>query len=262
MPHVMRPLSFGEILDNAFTLYRRNFSVLFALALVPQLPVVVFWLLAPLLVGTDADAVNAATLLIMPYSIFAWLLMMGALTHATAQAYSGERPEFGAAVRRGLRRWLPLTVASLLAYLLTFIGFVFLIVPGLILLAMFFAIAPAVVLEDRGPTAAMARSRELSRGARMRILGALLVAWLITLLPAMAIWMAAGVSEAARVGAGGEIGEGGWFISMINAASSVIGAVTWPFIIIVTVLLYFDRRARTEAPDLEQAAASLQNSSA
>ena len=86
----------------------------------------------------------------------------------------------------------------------------------------------------------------------------LIVAWLITFLPAMAMWAVAGVSAQGRQAMLG-VGAGAvWITALIQACSAILSAVTWPFLIIVTTLLYFDRRARTEAPDLEEAAARLQ----
>ena len=36
----LRPLSLGEMLDGAFTIYRRQFASLFLTALAPQLPMI------------------------------------------------------------------------------------------------------------------------------------------------------------------------------------------------------------------------------
>jgi hypothetical protein len=47
------------------------------------------------------------------------------------------------------------------------------------------------------------------------------------------------------------------FTALMQAASTALSAITWPFLACVSLLLYYDRRARTEAPDLESALASL-----
>jgi hypothetical protein len=258
-----RAFSFGELLDAAFTLYRNNFVVFFGTALVPQLPLIVFWLLLPLLFGAvlPGNVEGLASLLTTPYSLFATVLMYGAVTHAAARAYAGEDVSIGESLVRGLHRWVAVGVATLLSILMVFAGLFLLIVPGLILLAMFFAVAPVTVVEERGPIDALGRSRRLSKDARMRILGVLLVAWLITLLPAMAMWVVAGVGAGAAVIAGGDpaalSGNTAWVMAVLQATSSVLTALTWPFLITATLLLYYDRRARTEAPDLEAAAAAL-----
>jgi hypothetical protein len=256
----MRALSFEQILDNAFSLYGRNFAPLFGMTLVPQLPIALFWLLLPVLMpGTTVESMTMMSLLLAPYSLFAAVLTFNALTYAGAEAREGRRPAIGESLKAGLRRWLPAALAAVLSYGAILLGFVLLIVPGLILLAMFFAIFPAVVLEDRGAVAAMGRSRALSKGARLRILGVMLVAWLITFVPTVAMAALAGASAGMSVltepAAGGDV----WVSAVMHAVSAIVSAVTWPFLMLVTLLQYFDRRARTEAPDLEAAAADLGN---
>jgi len=263
MHATMRPLGFGEILDGAFTLLRRNFSALFGMALLPQIPIILFWLIAPALIDPVAEGevfLSAAPLLLSPYSIFASLLIMGALTHAADVAYRGDRPGISSSLGRGLRRFLPLLVVSVLAWLAMVVGFLLLVIPGLIVIAMYFAAYAAVVIEQRGPLDALGRSQRLSKGARMRILGVVGIAVLITYLPLMAMWMFAGVSIGigAALSAAAASGTSVWLMSLMQACTIVIGAVTMPFLINVTVLLYYDRRARTEAPDLESAVAALQ----
>jgi hypothetical protein len=260
MREVLRPLSFGELLDGAFTLYRRNFAVLFGIALLLQVPVIVFWLLVPVMLqGAGETAITVVPLLLTPYTMFAFVLGMGALTAAAATAYGGEEPGIGASLRHGLRRWLPLAVVLLITFPLIFAGLAVLVVPGLVLLAMWFATYPVIVVEGRGPLAALGRSRKLSQGGRMRILGVTLVAWLITMLPSLAIMMFIGAGAGAQAVMSGDPTalQGLWVTSLMQAASSIGSALTMPFLLIVTLLLYYDRRARTEAPDLESAAESL-----
>ena len=258
MTNVLRPLSFSEVLDTSFDLYRGNFAVMFGLTLVPQIPVILFWLAAPLLVGNDIETMQLASLLIMPYSLLVMVLLMASLTDAAGRAYGGERPTIGGSLGRGVRKLIPMAVASFIFGLFFSIGLLFLIVPGVILFTMWFCVSQAIMLEDRGPIDALGRSRQLSRGARLKILGAMIVAWIITILPAIALWAVAGVSPQGRDAMLGVGDSAAWITGLIQACSTVLSAVTWPFLVIVTTLLYFDRRARTEAPDLEAAAARLQ----
>lgn len=263
MHETMRPLGFGETLDGAFTLLRRNFSVLFLIALLPQIPVVLFWLIGPAVVGPVEDgavALQAASLLFSPYSLCATILIMGALTYAAATAYRGDTPRIGESLGRGVRRLIPLIVVSIISWLMVIFGLVLLIVPGLIVAAMYFAVYPAIMMEDSGPIEALGRSRSLSRGAKGRILGLIVVALLITYLPVMALGMIAGVGMGvtAALSAASFAGTDLWLMGLMQAGSVVLSSITTPFLISVIVLLYYDRRARTEAPDLESAVAALQ----
>ncbi|MGH7448694.1 MAG: hypothetical protein ACRELT_14080 [Longimicrobiales bacterium] len=264
MYETMRPLSFGETLDGAFTLLRRNFSAFFGVALLPQIPVILFWLLLPAVMGPADDAapvLGAAPMLLAPYSLLVSFLVMGALTHAAGVAYGGERPRIKTSLGQGLRRFLPIAAVTVIAWVLIGLGLLLLIVPGLLLMAMYFAVYAAVMIEGRGPLNALGRSRRLSRGARARILGVLIVAFLIAYLPIMAMVMFMGVSVGvtAAVSAASVAGTSVWLVALMQACSVIVAAVTTPFLILVSVLLYYDRRARTEAPDLESAVAALQD---
>jgi hypothetical protein len=258
-----RALTFGEILDGSFTLYRRNFASFFLVALVPQVPLVLYWLLISGWAAADPSGIlmPLASVIVFPYTVFASILVVGALTESVGRAYRGENPEMKEMLRAGLSRWFPVAGAAILAGIMVFWGFIFLIIPGLFLMALLFAVIPSVVLEDRGPIDALSRSRELSRGGRLRILGALFVAWLITFVPIMAVWGVVGVIVGAIALTTGEVSALGGAVhleGLAQAFSSLVSALTWPFFIGVTVLLYIDRRARTEAPDLEAALDSLQ----
>lgn len=264
MHETMRPLGFGDTLDGAFTLLRRHFSVFFAVALLPQIPLMLFWLIAPAALGDVSDGsvlLDAASVLLMPYTLLATVVIMGALTYAAGSLYRGERVGIGEALGHGVRRILPLIVVSIISWWMMVVGLLLLIVPGLIVIAMYFAVYPAVMLEGRGPLKSLGRSRDLSRGGRGRILGVLVVTLLITYLPVIALGMIAGVSlgVAGALTAATLQGTNLWLTGLMQAGSYVLSAITTPFLMIVVVLLYFDRRARTEAPDLESAVAELEN---
>lgn len=259
-----RPFDFGELLDGSFALYRRNFSTLFGIGLLLQAPIVIYWLLVPLVVGPgEAGEVmtGVASILILPYSVFAAILAWAALTVGLWEGYAGGTPTIGTSLKAAFRRLIPIFFAVVIAWTLTLIGFILFIVPGLILLTMFFAVLPVMVVEEQGPFEALGRSQRLSKGGRLRILGALVIAYLITLLPIFAMSMLAGVGFGMAGGFSGDpftAMESPWMTGISQAIASALSALTWPFFVGVTLLLYVDRRARTDALDLESAAASLQ----
>jgi hypothetical protein len=258
----LRTFDLGELLDAAFTLYRQQFTGLFAIAFLANLPLIVFWLLAPLFLAPGAASnvmAELGSLITMPYNLAATMLVLGALTTASWAAYQGEEIEIGDSLLNGLRRIVPVAVAVVVSWGLIFLGLLLLIVPGLLLLAGFFAVLPAAVIEERGPFAAIGRSRALAKGGRARILLALLLTYLITILPIFAVSMVAGVWMASGLfsGVSTEAFQGSWAFGLVQAVTLTISALTYPFFALVTVLLYVDRRARAEAPDLEEAVARL-----
>jgi hypothetical protein len=255
----LRPLSFGEILDGAFVLYRRHLGTMFVATLVPFLPPVLFWLLVGAMIGGTSDLEGlstAANLLLMPYSLLATVVVWGALMHLASRAYLGGEVSLGEGFRTALRRFLPLLVSGVVVYVLFVLGLVLFVVPGVIAGIVFFAAWQAVVIEGKGPFAAMSRSRQLARGAWKRIFGVTLVALVIAFMPTM-------LGTAAVIGFYGmEAFSGpalevaatvGWPFVAMNVLGTVLSALTYPYFATVMTLLYYDRRVRTEALDLEMA---------
>jgi hypothetical protein len=258
MPARLRPFSVGELLDGAFSLYRRNFISFFAIALVPYVPLVLVWLVLPMFAGADEEAlINSTTILSLPYSTLASILIWAALVYGSMRGYEDADVTASEALKVGVRKLLPAAVATIIAVFLIMIGIIFLLIPGLILASMFFGIIPAIVVEDRGPFEAFGRSRKLSKGARLRILGVIVLALLIAALPVMAFSFIAGVAAATRMGSGANATLSLGWQAIVQAGSFVLSALTTPYSVAALTLLYIDRRARTEAPDLEEAAARL-----
>ena len=77
---------------------------------------------------------------------------------------------------------LPLMAVSVLFAIGLTIGFVLLIIPGLILLVMWSVVAPVTVLERPGVFAAFGRSRELVRGNGWNVFGVIAIVALAVLI--------------------------------------------------------------------------------
>ena len=94
----------------------------------------------------------------------------GALIYAIAKRLRGEEVSYGEAMGVGFSNWGRLFVANLIAGILIMLGFLLLVVPGIMLIVRYALIEPAVVLE--GAWAPRERSVELTAGRRWSILGA------------------------------------------------------------------------------------------
>jgi hypothetical protein len=98
-------------------------------------------------------------------------LVQGALTRAVVTANEGRRATFGESISTGIRVILPLIGLSIIVGIGVAIGFVLLIVPGVILLLMWSVAIPALVVERVGIFDALRRSAELTKDSRWKILG-------------------------------------------------------------------------------------------
>ena len=91
---------------------------------------------------------------------------------------AGETPEPGGMLLEGLKL-APATFAVLLLHLLaSMVGWLFLLVPGIIIYIMFCVSLPVLTEERAGVTGSLKRSRELTKGSRWRIFLLLLIGWL------------------------------------------------------------------------------------
>ena len=93
----------------------------------------------------------------------------GALVYALAHLKEGRRPGYFEAISVGLRTWGRLFSARFFAGLFIALGFVFLVVPGIVLMVRYAFIDAVVVLEGVGGDRARRRSVELTRGLRWQI---------------------------------------------------------------------------------------------
>jgi hypothetical protein len=254
----LRPLGFGEILDGAFSLYRRNFGSFYLTALLPNLPVALFWVLFGLLVASPGAVMAAGVLSIvmMPVTLAATLLAWAALAVQAESAYLGRPVSWREGFRRALRRFPTLLFTAILVWIAVTAAALLFLVPGVLVAIMLFAFLPLVVLEGLGPVAALERSRDLARGAWGRIFGVFTVLMIIAVLPTLAAMMIAGtalgVGSTLAAGAAGRFG----FVTT-QLAGVLVSALTTPVVAAGLVLLYTDRRVRVDGLDLEVAARDL-----
>jgi hypothetical protein len=108
-------------------------------------------------------------------------IVSGCITRATVAYNNGQRASLGDCLSVALRRALPVIAVSVLMGLAVMVGLVLLIVPGVMLAVMWAVIVPVVVAEDVGVFGAFGRTAALTKGARWKIFGILLLVILIVI---------------------------------------------------------------------------------
>lgn len=240
---VLRPLSAGEILDRAFALYRARLLPFLATSLAVFAPLALVKLIS-ILTATPLANARAATLALIALPAACSVVALGALTHLAARAYLGQPVSVGAALRRGVSRFPSLAATLVLLGIALALGWMGLMVGAAVVFVLGFAVVPAVVIENAAPFPAIRRSLFLANDDALRIFLILVVAYVITLLPSMA------VEFTVRLGAGPFVGQS----RLADVLSALVAALTYPFSTAVTVILYYDRRVRAEGLDMELAA--------
>jgi uncharacterized membrane protein len=254
-PPTLRPLSVGEILDVSFTLYRRHFAPLAGVALVCSgIPV-----LLNMFIEASGGMLQNLPLVLVYYIVFTALsaIATAATVFIVSESYLGRPIDAATALRRAAPYIVKVLVCSMMTAFLVFVGFLFLIIPGFILLVGLVLSIPALVIEPQlGAGAALSRSWDLTRGSRWRIFGLLLVVVILLYIPIAAV----GGIVAMFVPGGSGLFLARPTATVSVAAVAISGLVQifiYPLFYCVLTVAYYDLRVRKEGFDLEVLASTL-----
>ena len=238
-------LSIGEILSQTFTLYSRNFVQY----LIP-------FLAAGILTGLVTIAVTAViiipTALVQPtpQQLLAWFptylaatltsIFLSGIVSWIANAiatgitikFTSEMLEKGqanlqTAFNFTLKKILSLLAASIITGILIALGFVALVIPGVIFALMFSLVYPAIMLEGTGVLGSLSRSRVLVSNRWLKTFGLLLLVGII-----VAIVNGISVLIASPFGV------------VSPLISGILTAFITPILAIATTLYFYSMKAR------------------
>lgn len=214
-------LDVGGVISRVFSIYVDQASVLMPAAAA----VFVFTGVLSTVLLTAGSGLAIVALLI---SLVATTLFTGMVVELVSDIQDGRRDS---SVGKLLRAATPvlgqLILVGIVAGIGVVIGFVLIIVPGLILITIWSVAAPVVVLERPQGLGALGRSRELVRGNGWQVFGVILLLDIIVAIVAGGIELGA---ESAGTGVG-------------IVVRVVIGVLTAPLSALAASVLYFDLRA-------------------
>lgn len=256
----LEPLRFGEIIDAGFRLWRKGFKELFVIAAIITVPVgIISYLLergqvvditaTGQYLVRDTTQYGATLLAISVLSIGASFLSAGAVLVVTTRAYIGAVPEWRDAFRVAVSRVFPFIGLSLLIGLATGIGFVLLIIPGIII-GLGLALGPvAFWAEGSAVTDSMRRSWHLAKGRRWPLFGLFVVVFVANSIVGLVV---VGPVLTALFLDNTEV-----FLLVDNVGSAIVNALISPLLSCLLTAAYYDARVRREGFDLELAATML-----
>jgi hypothetical protein len=265
----LRPLAIGEILDVGIKVYTRNALTLFKIVVFVVLPAQIVvnaveisalpngvssgGSIAPSFSPSGTTTVSGRQLGVFFTGIGAALLitfLAGQLAQAgcfraVADAYLGEEVGWRSSLSYALRRLPALVGMSIVSAILTGIGLIFCVVPGIYLWGAFYVAVPVLLVEGSGPLRSLGRSRELVRGRWWGTFGVALVGYLlVTIVGAAFSGLIVGLAFAgpARNSVTGFI---------LNVFGSTVGSMlSTPAAAAFATVLYIDLRVRREGFDL------------
>jgi hypothetical protein len=281
----LRPLAIGDILDGAITAIRRHPLLILGIgAVVAVISAAITFLVQRLLLddlqnlaadpqlgpgATDAEIRDALFgtfgdlfLVVLPTALLATLLttvVNGLLAAVMGRAALGRDATFAMAWAEVRPRLLPLLGVGLVYSVVTTIGVMLCIIPGVVAYVFWALASPALVLERGTFRQAFSRSVKLVKGAFWRVFGILLLAGIIEYLFSNIIQLPFSLGS-------------GTFQQLLNPSQVVVpstgdlllqsvgqiiaGTIATPFVALVTVIVYLDQRMRREGMDIELARAA------
>jgi hypothetical protein len=218
-----QPISPGSVLSRIWSIYTDQFAVLVGTALVLYALQFVIYLLLP--------AALAIVLVLLFWALA--ILYQGMVVELVQDVQNGRRDHSVGGLLRSVEPvFWPLVAVSILFGIGVGIGFILVIIPGLILLTIWSVVAPVTVLERPGVFAAFGRSRELVRGNGWRVFGVIVVVFLAVAV--ISIIVGAATSSLGAVGRA----LVQW---VVNAGLAPISALS-------ASVLYFALRGPVDAP--------------
>lgn len=224
------PMELGQIVDRAIGLYRRNFVEFVAIAAI-TLPADIAGAVISAAIS-DLPLQLVAGIPVTIVSLILTLIATAAIITSTDEIDHGLRPDFGRAYQNVLPRLPGVLGTALLSFVLVALCAITIIgIPFAIYLLVRWAFFPQVaIIEDIYGRDALSRSAELVRGSWWRVLGILIVLWLLGGIPTLIVSI---IFSAAPI-----------FASAL--ASSVASILVLPFAVCASTLLYFDLHSREQ----------------
>ena len=175
----------GWVIRTSADVWLRNFNPFGLMALVTLTPA---FLLELLLEGYEVHMAVGTFV-----SILCNVILGAAVTVGTYRHLRSERPQLLYCLRRAMGSNRVVLQVGLVSYVLQLLGFLALIVPGLLAATLLFVAIPVAAFEDKKLFGSLSRSADLTKGNRWRVLGIVLIlasaVLLLTLLLALVVGM-------------------------------------------------------------------------
>ncbi len=289
-PHVIRPMTLGEILDKAIRLYRQNFLTFVGIFAIPYIPMVIIQMVFSVLYTTTLMGPNSlqntdptmvmglgiATIISSVVFLIAnFILVSGfataAITRAVANNYM-DKPIGILDSYRGISGsvW-KLIWTIVLCTLLLFLVLIWSIVPivgwfsgpGILFFLGWIVtplVAPIIILEKRGITQSIRRAWDLGRSRFWWLIGYTLVLSLLgQLIVTGPVFLLSAILRIAL----SSIPDMGYEMQTMvdtivsNLLTMSLGLLYSPLQLTMMTVVYFDLRARSEGLDLALQLSSL-----
>jgi hypothetical protein len=167
----------GDVISPMLAVYRKHFTLVGILVLVTTVPQALLQYGIMDVAGSGPGSVTAHSgggamlTTVVVSGLLLWLLALaassvlsGSLVYAVLDLQRVGSASAGECLSRGLKALPKVLLVSLVYAVIVIVGYLMLIVPGVIFSLMFAVSVPVAVIEGLGPIAALKRSHELTKG--------------------------------------------------------------------------------------------------
>ena len=235
------PLGVTNLVGASFSAFSKHYLPLLLAAFIPILVVQLIANAMMPMIFEDFLANPADPTAMFGTSYFLFLagttifsiLHLGFLMIVAGQILQGNASNVGEAVMTVLKRGFVLVALTVVMYVCAALGFVLLIIPGIVLMAAWSLAMPAVIFEGKG-FEALGYSAQLTKEYRWPIIGGMVLLFVAMAVVSLVIQYGLGIGIAAANQLDALLGQPIWIVA-INA---VIGAAFMTVMSLFTVLLY------------------------
>jgi len=232
----------GAVIGTSFKIWARNIAFFGIVSLAAHLPGFFLKSIQSQPTGSGLSSLASTSPSALCNLVFIQLLT-AIICYGVLQQLRGRSIDYGACLLIGFGRFFPALFTAILAALATGIGFVLLIVPGIIWGLAFWVALPVCVVENLGPVESLKRSYSLTKDYRWSIFGIALLVLLIAVVGGLLI--------------GGAVG---FFIGAshipLHPALDILGLVVESLVgslsAVVATTAYYYLRAVKEGADIDQ----------
>ncbi len=243
-----------SVLSRTLRVYGQHFGTLVTIVAVTMAPLTALQVLlsrrlitSPMPVGDELSSGAAAVgclsiALIVPVGLASYSLAAGAVACAVNDEYLGREVSIGRSFGYARRRFGALFGMSLSIGIRVLLGFLLVVIPGLVSACAYAIAIPVLITEGAEPEQAMQRSRLLARGQKWKIFRVFLALAVVGTLLEVLLAVFAGWKLDV---------ESAYGVTIFQLAFGLLGALMAPLQLVAMTLLYYDARIHSEDFDVD-----------
>ena len=174
----MQKLSISSIIARSFTTLKDNFAAFFMISILMKVITLLLMMAFGVYDLMKIDVMSPADMAQTPGGLFGSyasimlaaiapsMLALGMITVGTVAYLQGDPTTIGDCIKQGLQKSIPLILLGLITGFAVSFGMMLLIIPGLIILAVWFVAGPVLMVENSGVIKSLTRSMALTTDAR------------------------------------------------------------------------------------------------